>query len=107
MAKELTDQTFEKEVEKTKGSAMVDFWAPWCGPCQITGPIIEELSKEYEGKVLVGKLEVDHNPKTAQKYNVFSIPTVLYFKDGKVVDSVVGAQGKEVFEEKLEKLTGT
>lgn len=104
MAKEVTDETFEKEIEQAKFPSMVDFWAPWCGPCQITGPLIEEIAKEYEGKAIVGKLEVDHNPATASKFNVMSIPTVLYFKEGKVVDSAVGAQGKEVYKEKLEKL---
>ena len=87
----VTDQTFEAEIEKHDGLAVVDFWATWCGPCRMIAPILEQLSVEYEGKVKVTKLDVDSNTKTATRFNVRSIPTLLFFKDGKLVDQVVGA----------------
>ncbi len=90
-----TDQNFEKEVLKSEMAVLVDFWAPWCGPCQMVGPVIEELAKENEGKVKVGKLNVDENPQTAAKYGVMSIPTVILFKEGKEVGRKIGFEGKE------------
>jgi len=100
-----TDQNFEEEVKKSKVPVFVDFWAPWCGPCQMMGPIIEELAREYEGKpVRIGKLNVDENPLMAEKYGVMSIPTFKIFKDGQVVDELVGGQPKEVLKEKIDKL---
>ncbi len=87
----VTDADFEQQVEKHDGLAVVDFWATWCGPCRMIAPILEQLSVEYEGKVKVTKLDVDSNTKTATRFNVRSIPTLLFFKDGKLVDQVVGA----------------
>ncbi len=87
----VTDADFEEQVEKHDGLAVVDFWATWCGPCRMIAPILEQLSVEYEGKVKVTKLDVDSNTRTATRFNVRSIPTLLFFKDGKLVDQVVGA----------------
>src|SRR5512146_2245747 len=86
----VTDADFEQEVEKHQGVAVVDFWAVWCGPCRMIAPILEQLSVEYAGKVKVAKLDVDTNQKTSMRFNVRSIPTLLFFKDGKHVDTVVG-----------------
>lgn len=82
--------------------AVVDFWAEWCGPCRMIGPIIEELSKEYEGKVVVGKVNVDHNPEVSMKFGIRSIPTVLILKNGEVVDKQVGVTTKKVLVDKIE-----
>jgi len=101
MEKVFTDQNFEQEVLNSQKPVLVDFWAPWCGPCQMMGPIIEELAEELEGKVVVGKLNVDENPQMAQKYGVMSIPTLLIFKDGRVVEQFVGVQPKEVLKQVL------
>jgi len=101
MAKVFTDQNFEQEVLNSQKPVLVDFWAPWCGPCQMMGPIIEQLVEELEGKVVVGKLNVDENPQMAQKYGVMSIPTLLIFKDGQVVEQFVGVQPKEVLKQVL------
>jgi thioredoxin 1 len=99
-----TDQNFEEEVLKSDVPVLVDFWAPWCGPCQMMGPIIDELAGEYEGgKAKVGKLNVDENQVSAGKYQVMSIPTVLVFKDGEVVDKMVGGVPKEKLKEMLNK----
>ena len=83
MTVKLTDSTFSQEVELNKGVVLVDFWAPWCGPCRMVGPIIDEVAQEYAGKAKVGKLNVDENPEVAMKYGIMSIPTMLIFKDGK------------------------
>ena len=91
----LTEQNFEGEVLKSDLPVLVDFWAPWCGPCQTAGPVIEELAKEYEGKIKVGKLNVDENPKISEKYGILSIPTVIIFKNGEEVKRQVGFVGKE------------
>jgi thioredoxin 1 len=99
----LTDQNFETEVLKNEGVVLVDFWAPWCGPCLAMGPVIEELAKELEGKVKVGKINVDENSKTAQDFAIMSIPALKIFKGGKVVQEFVGMQAKEVLKEALEK----
>jgi len=88
----LTDATFEAET--TQGVALVDFWATWCGPCDDQAPIVAALAEEYDGKVLVGKLDVDENPKTAERFGVSAIPTLIVFRDGKVVRTLVGLQGK-------------
>ncbi|MBP9076896.1 MAG: thioredoxin [Haliscomenobacter sp.] len=102
MAFEFTDGNFKETVLEKKGLTVVDFWAEWCGPCRIIGPHIEELSKEYAGRVLVGKLNVDFNPEVAMKYGIRSIPTVLVLKDGEVVDKQVGATSKQVLASKIE-----
>lgn len=104
MVKTLTDQNFEQEVLRADRPVLVDFWAPWCGPCQIMGPIVEELAQEMEEKVTMGKLNVDENPITAQKYGVMSIPTLIIFKGGIIIDQIIGVQSKEVLKEKLEVL---
>lgn len=91
-----SDQNFAQDVEGAKDMpVVVDFWAPWCGPCKVVGPTIDELAKEYSGKVKVGKLNVDENPEAASKYGVMSIPTVMIFKNGQPVKSMIGAQAKE------------
>jgi len=91
----LTDQNFEAEVLKSDLPVLVDFWAPWCGPCQMAGPIIEELAAEYAGKVKVGKINIDENTQTPMKYGVMSIPTVMLFRAGQEVGKEVGFAGKE------------
>ena len=95
-----TDQNFKEQVTENKLPVVVDFWAPWCGPCKMVSPIIEELAKEYDGKVVVGKMNVDEN-QTAGEFGVMSIPTVMVFKDGKPVKSMVGAQGKESYKKAI------
>jgi thioredoxin 1 len=101
-----TDQNFEEEVLKSEVPVLVDFWAPWCGPCRVQGPVIEELAKKHESKpVKIGKLNVDDNPKTAQSYQVMSIPTLGFFKDGQMVDQAVGVQQKDDLDKKIEELT--
>jgi len=97
----VTDSNFEAEIEKHEGLAVVDFWATWCGPCRMIGPIIDQLAVDYAGKAKVAKLDVDSNIKTASKFNVRSIPTILFFKDGKLVDQVVGAVQKPALEMKF------
>jgi len=104
MEQVFTDQNFDQEVLKSDKPVLVDFWAPWCGPCQAMGPIIEELAKELDGKVKVGKLNVDENSKTAQDFSIMSIPALKIFKAGKVVQEFVGMQAKEVLKSALEKL---
>jgi len=104
MALEFTDSNFQTEVLDSNQLAVVDFWAEWCGPCRAIGPVIEELSKDYHGKVKVGKLNVDHNPQVAMKYGITSIPAILFVKNGEVVDKLVGAQPKMVFTKKIESL---
>lgn len=94
MALEITDQNFEELVMKSDKPVLVDFWAEWCGPCKAIGPMIEEISKEYDGKAVVGKVDVDNNPETAMKYGIRNIPTILFIKNGQVVDKQVGAVPK-------------
>lgn len=91
----VTDGTFEQEILKSDKPALVDFWAPWCGPCKALGPVVEELAAEYKDRVVVSKLNVDDSPKIAGKYGVRSIPTVILFKGGEVVDSLIGLVPKE------------
>jgi thioredoxin 1 len=100
----LTDQNFAEEVEKAGIPVLVDFWAPWCGPCKIVGPVIDGLAKDYEGKIKVGKLNVDDNPETASKYGVMSIPTVFVFKGGQPVKTLIGAQGKESYQKAIDEV---
>ncbi|OGI34746.1 MAG: thioredoxin [Candidatus Moranbacteria bacterium RIFOXYA2_FULL_43_15] len=104
MAKIFTDQNFESEVIKSDKSVLVDFWAPWCGPCQVMGPIVEELATEMGDKVKIGKLDVDENGATAQKYGIMSIPSLKIFKGGIVVKEFTGVQNKETLREELDKL---
>ena len=100
----LSDSTFEDEVLKSSQPVLVDFWATWCGPCRAIAPIIEELASDFDGKVKVAKLDVDENQGSASKYNVRSIPTLLFFQNGKVVDQIVGSAPKAALETKLKGL---
>lgn len=97
-----TDATFQKDVLQSALPVLVDIWAEWCSPCRIIGPIVEELAKEYTGKMTIGKLNIDENPTTGNAYHVLSIPTLLFFKGGKVVDQVVGVQSKDQLKKKIE-----
>jgi thioredoxin 1 len=101
----VTDADFEEEILKSQTPALVDFWAAWCGPCRTVGPIVEELAAEYAGKVKVAKLNVDDNKNTPSKYQVRGIPTLMLFKDGQVVDQIVGAVPKKRIQELLDKLS--
>ena len=98
----VTDTNFGSEIEGSSGLAVVDFWAAWCGPCRMVAPVIEQLATEYEGKVRVGKLDVDANQQVAMRFNIRSIPSILFFKDGKHVDTVVGAVPKAQLERKIQ-----
>ncbi len=98
----LTDQSFKQEVLESKVPVVVDFWAPWCAPCRIVSPTIDELAKEYEGKVKVGKLNVDDNPQTASQYAIMSIPTIMIFKNGQSVKTMIGVQSKENYKKEIE-----
>ena len=99
---EITDNNFETEVLKSKSPVLIDFWAVWCGPCKIIAPVVEEIANEYEGKLKVGKLDVDNNPQTSVKYGIRSIPTLLLFKDGVVVDTIIGAIPKSQIVQRLQ-----
>ncbi|HTY23669.1 MAG TPA: thioredoxin [Desulfomonilaceae bacterium] len=101
--RQVTDGDFEQEVLKSDLPALVDFWATWCGPCRTVGPIVEELATEYEGKVKVAKLNVDDNKETPAKYGIRGIPTLILFKNGQVVDQIVGAVPKSRIKELLDK----
>lgn len=100
----VTDADFEVKVINSTVPVMVDFWAPWCGPCKMIAPMVDELAKEYEGKLVVAKLNVDDNPATAQKYNVMGIPTLLFFKAGKPVKQLVGYQEKAVLQKAVDEV---
>lgn len=101
---DVTTATWQQEVDNSKGLVMIDFWAVWCGPCRIVAPTVEELSKEYAGKVKVMKLNTDENPEIASKYKIMGIPTLMFFKDGQKVDQVVGAVPKPQLKAKLDSL---
>lgn len=102
MAKHVTDESFEAEVIKSESPVLVDFWAEWCGPCRAVSPIVDEIAKEYQGKLKVMKVNVDDNQGTAMKYQVMSIPTLLFLKDGQEVDKIVGALPKSAIKSKID-----
>jgi thioredoxin 1 len=104
MALEITDANFEELVEKSDKPVLLDFWAEWCGPCRMVGPVVEELSKDYDGKAIVGKVDVDSNSAISAKFGIRNIPTILFFKGGLVVDKQVGAVQKSVLDAKLKAL---
>ena len=104
MALEITDANFEELVMKSDKPVMLDFWAVWCGPCRMIAPIVEEMSAEYDGKAVIGKVDVDNNQEIAMKYGIRNIPTVLFVKGGEVVDKQVGAAPKPAFVAKLDAL---
>jgi len=98
----LTDNNFTDEVEKATLPVLVDFWAPWCGPCKVQGPIVEELARELDGKVKVGKIDVDENQKTSSMFNIMSIPTLAIFQNGKIVKTMVGVTNKDTLKQTLQ-----
>lgn len=102
----LTDANFDQEVVKAQLPVLVDFWAPWCAPCRIVSPIVEELAKEYEGKLKVGKMNVDDN-QTAARFGIMSIPTLLIFKNGQPVKTMIGAQGKDSLKRGIDEVLGS
>ncbi|MCL4114394.1 UNVERIFIED_CONTAM: hypothetical protein GTU68_052330 [Idotea baltica] len=101
MAFEFTDTNFQESAIDNGGLSVVDFWAEWCGPCRLVGPIIEELSKEYDGKALIGKVNVDEQPEVSMKYQIKSIPTILFIKGGEIVDRHVGTATKQALSDKI------
>ena len=103
MALEITDANFDELVLKSDKPVLIDFWAEWCVPCRMVGPLVEELAKEYEGKAVVGKVNVDHNPAISTKFGIRNIPALLFFKNGEIVDKQIGAVPKSVLAEKLNK----
>jgi len=104
MTIEATDNNFDSVVIKSDKPVLVDFWAEWCGPCRMVGPLVKEISQEYEGRAVVAKLDVDSNPEVSAKFGIRNIPTILYFKNGEIVDKQVGAVPKNVIASKLEAL---
>ena len=101
MAKEFTDSNFQSDVLASDKLTVIDFWAEWCGPCRAIGPVIEELSKEYDGKAVIGKVNVDNNPNISMNYGIRNIPTLLIFTNGEIVDKQVGAVPKSILANKL------
>jgi thioredoxin 1 len=101
---QLTDDTFDKDVVQAAEPVLVDFWAPWCGPCRMLAPVIEELAKEYTGKVKVGKINTDEHPNAASRFKISAIPTLLFFKGGKVVEQLVGVHSKAEIKKTLDSL---
>lgn len=104
MELQLTDASFDKDVLKSTQPVLVDFWAPWCGPCRMLGPIVEEIAKEYDGKIVVGKMNTDDNPNVASKFNISAIPSMLFFKGGQVVEQMVGVHSKKDIKAKIDGL---
>ena len=104
MATEINDSSFKSEVTDSQMPVLVDFWAPWCGPCRMVAPVLEELAKEYEGKVKVVKLNIDENQGTATEYGVRSIPTLILFKDGKECERMIGVQSKDNLKQMIDKV---
>jgi thioredoxin 1 len=102
MALTITDDNFEELVLKSDKPVLIDFWAEWCGPCRVVGPIVEELANDYEGKAVVGKVDVDSNPNISMRFGIRNIPTLLFFKNGQVVDKQVGAVPKNILSAKIE-----
>lgn len=102
MAIQITDANYAELVEKSEVPVLLDFWAEWCGPCRMVGPLVEELSNEYSGKALIGKVDVDSNPEISMKFGIRNIPTLIYLKKGQMVDKVVGAAPKSTLESKLQ-----
>lgn len=104
MAVEITDANFDELVMKSDQPVLIDFWAEWCGPCRMVGPIVEEISNDYDGKAVIGKVNVDENQEITQKYGIRSIPTILFLKNGEVQEKSIGAVPKNVLTEKLDAL---
>ena len=100
----VTDASFEQEVLKSNTPVLVDFWAEWCGPCKMIAPILDEVAQEFDGRLKVAKVDVDANNKTAARYNIMSIPSLLFFKNGQLVDQIVGAMAKSQLTSRLEKV---
>ena len=101
---QVTDENFDAEIMKSDLLAMVDFWAEWCGPCRMVGPVVEELSKVYEGKIKIAKMDVDKNRQTPAKFGIRNIPTLIFFKGGQVAQTIIGAQPKSYIEGEIKKL---